>query len=131
MSTTYRVTVTREEGQWLGEVPGLPGAHSYGGNLLVLDERMREVIALVEDLPEGAEPGLSLEWDYTAVGDEFVQAARVGVEHRRVEEARRADAERVREEIRRLKARKLSDRDVAGILNVTPGYVSQVNSKVA
>lgn len=86
---SHYVNVTRDGTQWLGEVPSLAGAHSYAGNLVALDERMREVIALVEDLPEGAEAGLALAWDYSAVGADVVAAARVG------EELPRRDARRV------------------------------------
>jgi hypothetical protein len=124
---SYHVNVTREGDQWLAEVPGMAGAHTYAGNLVALDQRVREVIALVEDLPEGSEPGLDLAWDYTAVGEEIVAAARVGEEHRRIEAARRADTERIRAEIKRL-AQRYSTRDIAGLLHVTPGYVSQVTT---
>ena len=56
----YRVVVTREGDAWLADVPDVPGAHTWARNLLGLDGAVREVIALVEDLPDGAEPNLRL-----------------------------------------------------------------------
>jgi len=64
---SYRTVVTREGHLWLADVPALAGAHTYAGNLLALDEAVREVIALVEDLPDGAESTLELDWDFTAL----------------------------------------------------------------
>jgi hypothetical protein len=43
-------------------VPGLTGAHTFAPTFQVLDERMREVIALVEDLPPGTE-AVRLRWE--------------------------------------------------------------------
>jgi len=34
---TYRVVITREDGQWLADVPSLEGAHTYAGSLPALD----------------------------------------------------------------------------------------------
>jgi predicted RNase H-like HicB family nuclease len=58
---TYPVVVTREGDAWLADVPDLPGAHTWAKNLPGLDRSVREVIALVEDLPEGAETRLSFD----------------------------------------------------------------------
>lgn len=60
----YRVVVTVDEGKWLASVPELEGAHTYEPNLIALDWSVREVIALVEDLQEGAERFLKLSYEF-------------------------------------------------------------------
>jgi predicted RNase H-like HicB family nuclease len=42
----YRVVVTREDGRWLADVPGLEGAHTYARSLPALDQAVREVVVL-------------------------------------------------------------------------------------
>jgi hypothetical protein len=60
----YRVVVTREDGHWLADVPGLQGAHTYARSLPALDQAVREVVVLAADLPDEAIPGLTLDYDY-------------------------------------------------------------------
>lgn len=60
----YRVVVTRERGAWLADVPELAGAHTFARNIPGLDMSVREVIATVEDLPEGAEDRLSVVYEF-------------------------------------------------------------------
>lgn len=62
----YRVVVTREDESWLADVPGVPGTHTWAKDLPALDASVREVIALVEDLPQGAEAELNLCYEYHA-----------------------------------------------------------------
>src|ERR1035437_10516867 len=61
---TYRVVVTREDGHWLADVPGLAGAHTYARSLPALDQAVREVVVLAADLADEAMPGLALDYDY-------------------------------------------------------------------
>src|SRR5260370_7544923 len=60
----YEVIVTREDDHWLADVPGLQGAHTYARSLPALDQAVREVGVLAADLPDGAMPGLVLDYDY-------------------------------------------------------------------
>ena len=46
----YRVVVTREDGSWLADVPGLEGAHTYARSLPALDRAVREVVVLAAGL---------------------------------------------------------------------------------
>jgi DNA-directed RNA polymerase specialized sigma24 family protein len=126
---TYTVRVTREETNWLGDVEGLAGAHSYARSLRTLDERMREVVALVEDLPEGAEPGLELAWDYSQVAPEAVAAAHLAQERAQVERARERIASDTRHLIAGLLAEGWSSRDIAAVLGLSPGRVSQLTGE--
>ncbi|WP_448061741.1 type II toxin-antitoxin system HicB family antitoxin [Cellulomonas hominis] len=125
---TYTVRVTREGASWLGDVPGLPGGHSYAHSLRALDERMREVIALVEDLPEGAEPGLDLAWDYSAVAPEAVAVAHLAQERAEAERARERIASDTRRLVTELIDKGWTSRDVAAVLGLSPGRVSQLAS---
>jgi hypothetical protein len=60
----YRVVVTREDGQWLADVPELRGAHTYARSLPSLDQAVREVVVLAADLPDEVMPDLMLDYDY-------------------------------------------------------------------
>ena len=60
----FRVVVTREDGQWLADVPELHGAHTYARSLPSLDQAVREVVVLAADLPDEAMPELVLDYDY-------------------------------------------------------------------
>ncbi|GIG40634.1 hypothetical protein [Cellulomonas phragmiteti] len=128
---TYTVRVTREGADWLGEVDGLAGAHSYARNLRTLDERMREVIALVEDLPEGAEAGLALTWDYAQVAPEAVEAARLVEERVRVEREREQIAAHTRELVAQFLTKGWFSRDIAAVLGLSPGRISQLAHQLA
>ncbi|MDG4788681.1 hypothetical protein O7626_22605 [Micromonospora sp. WMMD1102] len=61
---TYRVVVTREPRAWLADISDLAGGHTYARNPPGLDDSVRQVIAMIEDLPEGAEPDLEIDYDY-------------------------------------------------------------------
>ena len=62
--TVYKVKATREGDKWTADVPDVPGAHTWARSIEGLDANVREVIALVLDLPEGVEADLDLQWDY-------------------------------------------------------------------
>ena len=125
----YHVVVTREGSDWTGEVPGLPGAHTWARNLAALDRHMREVIALVEDLEAGAEPNLVIDWDFTAINDPvLVEASELARRRRDVEEARHDVALRTRELADTLTNQGWSVREAAGVLGISPGRVAQLVS---
>jgi predicted RNase H-like HicB family nuclease len=121
---TYQVIVTREGDQWLADVPDVPGAHTFANSLDGLRRAVREVIVLMDDLPDDAQPDVTFTFD---VEDETVQAA-VEVARRRDElEAAEAELRKATlDTIRALKSRGHSVRDVAALVGVTPGRVSQV-----
>lgn len=127
--TVYRVVVSRDGAGWLADVPSLAGAHTQAGNLLRLNEAIREVIALVEDLPDGAESSLVLDFEYEGLDEMVATAADVG--------RRRADLDVVHAELvdetmvmaRRMVSRGWSVRDVAHLLRISPGRVSQIRAQ--
>nr|MDT0660803.1 hypothetical protein [Micromonospora sp. DSM 115978] len=122
----YRVVVTREGDAWLADVPELFGAHTHAKSLPLLDGSVREVIALVEDLPEGAERDLLLDYE-VHTGDPAVD--REAAEVRAARERLRVQEKELAERTERL-ARKLrpawSVRDCAHLLGVSMQRVSQI-----
>ncbi|HET8682421.1 MAG TPA: hypothetical protein VFM54_11180 [Micromonosporaceae bacterium] len=124
---TYRVVVTREGQAWLADVPDLPGTHTWAKNLPGLDRSVREVIALAEDLPDGAEPDLRLVYDYD-IGDPELNTATayLRAERERIQREERQLAERTAAVAARLTERSLSVRDAAALLAVSPQRISQV-----
>ncbi len=70
--TTYEAVVTREDPMWLADVPAVPGAHTFARSLPALLESIREVIVLMDDLPDDVTPDFCLTFD---VDDPDVGAA--------------------------------------------------------
>ena len=122
---TYRVVVTREDGNWLADVPELEGAHTYARSLPSLDKAVREVIVLAADLPDEAMPGLVLDYEYRT-GDPRIDqdAARV----RRLR-AQLAEVEALTALSIRALTPELSVRDAGALLGVSPQRVSQIARK--
>lgn len=125
---TYTVKVSREGTNWLSQAVELRAAHTFAGNLIQLDLATREVIALVEDLPDGAEENLSIKWDYSAVGPEFVQARELANLRDELRVASEDLAQRTKSIVDGLIESGWSVRDVAGVVGLTPGRVSQLTS---
>jgi predicted RNase H-like HicB family nuclease len=122
----YEVDVTREGRSWLATVRKLPGAHTHAGNLTALRENIDEVIALVEDLPEGAErPGVTLHFPddaYELLNTAILIAAEREAAETALSEAQTAGVSIVAD----LAAARYSVRDIAGALRLSPGRVSQI-----
>jgi DNA recombination protein RmuC len=126
VSTRYTVEVAHDGDVWVADVPGLAGAHTQAGNLTRLDEAIREVIALVEDLPEGAEAGLELDYEYEGL-DAVARAASLIGRHRvELERVQAALAEQTTTLVHELSEAGWSVRDAAHLLGISPGRVSQI-----
>ncbi|MGA8114033.1 MAG: hypothetical protein WCA46_10260 [Actinocatenispora sp.] len=128
MSTkTYRVVVTRENDAWLADATDVPGTHTWAKNLPGLDHAIREAIAMAEDLPEGAEPDLSLDYEYRT-GDASVDAltSEMRTERAELHAAEQRLAKRTRDAAVHLTRRGMSVRDVAVLLQVSAQRISQV-----
>jgi hypothetical protein len=126
---TYHVVVTREDGVWLAEVPGLSGGHTYARTLAALDKAVREVIVLAADLPDEAMDSLRLSWDYHT-GDDAVDEQTARIRHLRVEaDQLSAQASAYTATMaHRLIERGMSVRDAATLLGVSPQRVSQLTA---
>ncbi len=127
MSTSYEVIVTREDGAWLADVPAVPGAHTFARTLTGLRRSVREVIIVMEDLPDDAEVAMVFRFD---VDDETVAvAARLGQERRAIA-AREADViAGTARSVGDLIEHGYSVRDAAELLNITAGRVSQLANR--
>jgi hypothetical protein len=128
----YRVVVTREDGHWLADVPGLQGAHTYARSLPALDQAVREVVVLAADLPDEAMPGLTLEYDYhTGDADLDATALEVRQLRRQADELAAVAAARTGQAAAELVARGLSVRDAAALLGISPQRVSQLTARAS
>lgn len=125
---THHVVVTHENGAWLADVPALAGAHTFARNIPSLQKAVRELIALAEDLPDGAEHGLDIDYEY-----------RIGIPEVEAETRQlRADRERIRQEEEDLARRtdaaaktlvdryRFSVRDAAALTGVSKQRISQL-----
>jgi DNA-binding NarL/FixJ family response regulator len=130
--STYRVVVTREDGHWLADVPGLAGAHTYARSLPALDQAVREVVVLAAGLPDEAMPGLSVDYDYHT-GDPELDTTALEVRRLRREsdELAAAATARTGQAVARLAARGLSVRDIAALLGISPQRVSQLTARAS
>ena len=120
MKNTHRVIVTREGTNWLASVPGVDGVHTYARTLAGLEREVREAIAVVLDLPEGADAGLDLTWELHTGDEELdAQAMALCLERRRLAHAERELAERTATMARHLRQDHCSVRHVAALLGVS------------
>jgi Homeodomain-like domain-containing protein len=128
----YRVVVTREDGQWLADVPELEGAHTYARSLPSLDRAVREAVVLAAGLPDEAMPGLVLDYDYHT-GDPDLDATALEVRRlrRQADELAATAASRTGQAAAQLVARGLSVRDVAALLGISPQRVSQLTARAS
>ncbi len=127
MNTSYDVIVTREDGAWLADVPAVPGAHTFARTLTGLKRSVREVIIVMDDLTDDAEPTTNLRFE---VNDPtLAAAARLGQERRTIA-AREADVQAsTAHTIDALIDQGYSVRDAAELLAITAGRVSQIAAR--
>jgi len=127
----YQVVVRRDPEDarfWLADVDGLDGAHTSSRSLASLDRYVREVIVLAEDLPDDAESGLILDWEYQT-GDVVADRQAEELRQRRsdVDEAVRTLTRETAELARRLVTQDgFSIREAAALLSVSPARIDQM-----
>ena len=122
--SAYTAIVTRESGKWLASVKDMPGGHTFASSLEGLRRSLREVVVLLADLGDEAQPDIRLEFD---LDDPVLTDALDVAERRKRLLAEEGD---VRAATARA-AQALTDagystRDVARLIGVTPGRVSQM-----
>lgn len=129
---SYLVVVTREDGHWLADIPGLQGAHTYARSLPALDRAVREVIVLAADLPDAAMPELVIDYDYHT-GDPELDTTAMEVRRlrRQADELAATATARTEHAAAQLVARGLSVRDAAALLGISPQRVSQLTAKAS
>lgn len=125
----FVVRVAREGQSWLAEVPTVPGAATFAGNLVALELAVREVLSLLLDIED--ESIFTFEFEFSNVGEEVLAAVELG--------KRREELEREQKEIMTASARFIQElskegysvRDLSGILHMSPGRVSQIAKESA
>jgi DNA-directed RNA polymerase specialized sigma24 family protein len=123
----YTVTVTRDEEtqSWLAQVDELPEAHTFARTLSALDGYVREVIVLVDDLPDEAEAEVAIRWAY-ATGDAELDALLNDAERVRRARAQLATLTSDTKNIGvRLLHHGLSQRDTGALLGIAHQAVSK------
>ncbi|MDF2444115.1 MAG: hypothetical protein JWR01_2318 [Subtercola sp.] len=122
----YFVDISLEGVTWVASVTNLEGAHTFAHSLVTLDHHVREAIAVVADLDDEGAAAAEIEYRYDRVPVVVKIAAELGAE-RAVNEVRmkRLQAEAA-EHARELTAAGYSVRDIAGLLRMSPGRVSQI-----
>lgn len=126
----YRVVVTREDGAWLADIPELEGAHTYARTLPALDRAVREVVVMAADRPDDDMPALQLTYDFrTGDPDLDVTAAEVRTLREQADRLAATATARTSAAAELLVARRLSVRDVAAILGISPQRVSQITTQ--
>lgn len=127
---SYTVVVTREDGNWLADVPEVEGTHTYARTLVKLDAEVREAIALALDLPEGAEAGLDLNYQ---IHDDAALDVRVN-KLRKKREIINTGLEQLQQEtpkvVAELLAAHYSVRDIAFRTGLTFQRVSQIKQEL-
>ena len=120
----YHAEVLFDGHAWTASVTNADGAHTYSRTLRGLEHEIREAIVAAEDLPDDA--AIEIDYDWQNTDDEIRGAVRIGEERKRLDDERRLLlVEGV------LRARKLVDRgmpmrDVAQLIGVSVGRVSQI-----
>jgi hypothetical protein len=126
---TYRVIVSRERSDWLADVVGLDGAHTFARNLESLDRYVREVVVLAAALPDGAEAELDLDWEYHT-GEPVLDEQLAQLRHLRREiDSLRGRVESDTRQLARKLAGYMSVRDSAALLGVSRARVQQLISE--
>jgi len=126
MTTTYTVDVRHDDGVWTAEAREAPTAHTFARTLTKLDTYIREAIAAAEDLPDGVEAGMAIDYHYHGVPQVVTTAASIGVRRHQAAEALAAVNIDARQSANALTAAGYSVRDTARLLGVSPGRVSQM-----
>ena len=125
----YVVTVTREDDAWTAVVQGLPGAVTYARNLTALYANVEEVIRLVEDIDDHVP--IDPRYVFEGLDTDASMARELAKERGELEERRSNLNAATRSVILVLQAKGYSVRDIAGLLDITPGRVSQLTNELA
>lgn len=127
---THRVVFTKERDDWVVGAPDIPGAHSWGPTLKSATEHIKEAIALVLDLPDGAEEAMSLDPHYRVEGwddDSDLDVFRRALEARNeLKDAQAVADETLRRAVAEGRRHRVSMRDIATMTGVSYQRVAQI-----
>jgi predicted RNase H-like HicB family nuclease len=128
---TFQVVFTKEGKNWTVVAPDVHPAHSWGPNLKSATEHIKEAIALVLDLPEGAEQRMVLDPEYRVDGGQAKEPSvfrRARDARRELKGAQQEADETLREAIEAGRKHSLSIRDIATMTDVSYQRVAQIAS---
>ena len=128
---THRVVFTREGKDWTVVAPDVHPAHSWGPNLRSATEHIREAIALVLELPAGAERTIVLDAEYQFEGMDNSEADvfRIARNARQgLKEAQETADEALRLAIEEGRNHNISMRDIATMTDISYQRVAQIAS---
>lgn len=126
-TTSYRVRVWREPGgTWSAQARDVEGAFTAGDSLAAIRRNIRESIAVSLDLPRGAEDTMDVELSVEV--DDLDEAI---AETRAARAAAKRAPELTARTVLALRDRGMSVRDVAALLDITPGRVTQIEQQTA
>ena len=129
---TIRVVFTKEGKDWTVVAPDVHPAHSWGPTLKSATEHIKEAIALVLDLPDGAEKDITLDAEYRVKGMKRAQSSvfRKAREARhRLKDAQEEAEETLRQAVEEGRNHDLSIRDIATMTDVSHQRIAQIASR--
>lgn len=130
-TTPHRVRYERDDDRWFVDALDVPGAHTEARTLAAAREAIREAIAVVLDLPEGAEDTIELDEEYALppLGDIAAAARDLRAHAATLEElAQQVTADVVALARKLADGHPLSDRDIAAMLGVSHQRVHQLRA---
>lgn len=126
----HRVVFTKEGDDWVVVAPDIPGAHSWGPTLKSASEHIKEAIALVLDLPDGAEETMTLDpifrlesMDDDGDPDVFRHALEA---RNQLQDAQAVADETLRRAVAEGRRHRVSMRDIATMTGVSYQRVAQI-----
>jgi predicted RNase H-like HicB family nuclease len=123
MTTTYEVITGRQGKWWWIEILGVPAGYSQAKTFREVPAMAREVIALLLDVDQD-----SFDVTVSVRGDEAELIRQIEKLDAAAANARLAAMNGKRQAVRQLVDRKIPVRDIAEMLHVSPGYVSQLSN---
>ena len=128
---THRVVFTKEGKDWTVVAPNVHPAHSWGPNLRSASDHIKEAIALVLNLPAGAEKTIVLDAEYQVEGLDNSESNvfRIAREARQgLKDAQEKADEALRRAIEEGRNHDLSMRDIATMTDISYQRVAQIAS---
>lgn len=129
---TYRANLEIDGDRWLVTSPDVPGAISHGRSVEGAIANIKEAIALMEDLVEGAEATMAIQATFELHDKVLNDAVTSALKSRRVlEEAQKSAQRALAETVKLAEQARLSLRDLAQLTGVSFQRIAQVRSQMA
>ncbi|GGN40232.1 glutamate/tyrosine decarboxylase-like PLP-dependent enzyme [Actinoplanes campanulatus] len=123
---TYEARVRRSGDWWFVEVPGVDMAYTQARKLADVEPMVRDMLSLLLDVPAD-----SFAVTITPSGQVANVVAGVKAAKDAAAEAQRQADQQTRQAVARLRSMKLTVRDVAALLDVSPTWVSVLDRESA